>query len=444
MSYTAICAIGTAVPKYQHSQTDVARFMKNALSADAALSRRIDYLYRRSQIGRRYSCIPDYGCTEPTQFEFYPSNWNLHPFPTTQQRMVKYQTEALPLCKAAIADALNQPSAPELSEVTHLIVVSCTGFYAPGLDIHLVKGLGLSPDVQRTLIGFMGCYAAFNGLCLADSICRSAPNATVLLVCIELCTLHFQQSPAPHHLIANCIFADGAAALFCRRASFPTPSLPNPPVPFSEGKGWASPLPSPLTPLEAGHPLGTAGERGRGRGGGAGGEVRARRKAWEYDAASRSKSQSAQTGNSFVIMNSSSWIDDDSLDEMTWTIGNTGFEMRISPDIPRILDVNLMPFIQRLLKPSGLSPTDIDFWAVHSGGRSILDTVQQRLNLPAFQIADSRAVLYEYGNMSSPSVLFVLKRLLQRLQHGEHFRRCVAMAFGPGLTLEACLFEMAR
>ncbi|MBI1928761.1 type III polyketide synthase [Candidatus Poribacteria bacterium] len=425
MSYTAICAIGTAVPKYQHRQTDVARFMKNALSADAALSRRIDYLYRRSQIGGRYSCIPDYSRTDPAQFEFYPSNWNLHPFPTTQHRLEKYQTEALPLCKGAIADALNQPSAPELSEVTHLIVVSCTGFYAPGLDIHLVKGLGLSPDVQRTLIGFMGCYAAFNGIRLADSICRADPHATVLLVCIELCTLHFQQSPAPHHLIANCIFADGAAALFCRRASFPPPSLLNPPAPFprwiGEGKGWASPLPS---------------------GGGAGGEVRARRKTWEYCASSRHQSQSNQMPTSFVIVNSVSWIDDDSLDEMTWTIGNTGFEMRISPDIPRILEVNLMPFIQRLLKPSGLSPTDIDFWAVHSGGRSILDTVQQRLNLSAFQIEDSRAVLHEHGNMSSPSVLFVLKRLLQRLQHGEHFRHCVAMAFGPGLTLEACLFEI--
>jgi predicted naringenin-chalcone synthase len=357
--------------------------MKNALSADAALSRRIDYLYHRSQIGGRYSCIPDYSRIDPSQFEFYPSNWNLHPFPTTQHRLEKYQTEALPLCKAAIADALNQPSAPELSEVTHLIVVSCTGFYAPGLDIHLVKGLGLSPDVQRTLIGFMGCYAAFNGIRLADSICRSDPHATVLLVCIELCTLHFQQSPAPHHLIANCIFADGAAALFCRRASSP-PAPPSPP-------NWGGKMPT-----------------------------------------------------SFVIVNSVSWIDDDSLDEMTWTIGNTGFEMRISPDIPRILEVNLMPFIQRLLKPSGLSPTDIDFWAVHSGGRSILDTVQQRLNLSAFQIEDSRAVLHEYGNMSSPSVLFVLKRLLQRLRHGEHFRRCVAMAGGPGLTLEACLFEMAR
>ena len=221
MPYTAIRAIGTAVPKYQHRQSDVAQFMKNALRADVPLSRQVDYLYRRSQIGARYSCIPDYSRVDPTQFEFYPPDWSLSPFPTTQQRLAKYQKEALPLCKAAIADALHQPHVPDLAEVTHLIVVSCTGFYAPGLDIHLVRELGISPDVQRTLIGFMGCYAAFNGIRLADAICRTDPDATVLLVCIELCTLHFQQSMARQHLVANCIFADGAAAAFLKSAPMP-------------------------------------------------------------------------------------------------------------------------------------------------------------------------------------------------------------------------------
>jgi predicted naringenin-chalcone synthase len=339
--------------------------MKSMLKADAALCRRIDYLYRRSQIDTRYSCIP---------IEFYVNASGQQPFPTTQQRMAKYQAEALPLCKAALADALNQPDAPNLAEVTHLIVVSCTGFYAPGLDVHLVKALGLSPSVQRTLIGFMGCYAAFNGIHLADSICGCDPDATVLLVCVELCTLHFQQSPAPHHLVANCIFADGAAAVFFKQHEL-----------------------QPASPL-----------------------------------------------NSFIIKNSLSWIDDDSLDEMTWRIGDTGFEMYISAAIAGILDVNLPGFIQRLLKPSGLSKVEIDFWAVHSGGRSILDTVQRRLDLSAFQIEDSRTVLHNYGNMSSPSVLFALKRLRQRLQNGERFRYCVGLAFGPGLTFEGCLFEIVR
>ncbi|MCZ6676127.1 MAG: type III polyketide synthase [Candidatus Poribacteria bacterium] len=364
MPYTVMQAIGTAVPQYRYRQTDIAQFMKDALGADAALSRRIDYLYRRSQIGTRHSCIP---------IEFYLTGLEPQSFPTTQDRMAQYQTEALPLCKAAIADALNQPHAPDLAEVTHLVVVSCTGFYAPGLDIHLVQALGLSPDVQRTVIGFMGCYAAFNGIRLADAICRSDPDATVLLVCVELCSLHFQRSPAPEHLIANCIFADGAAAVFFQ-------------------------CQSPLAP----------------------------------------------TPDCFLVKHSLSWLDNDSLDEMTWTIGNTGFEMYISPTIAKILDVNLPDFIQRLLKPSGLGKGTIDFWAVHSGGRSILDTVQVRLDLPAYKLEDSRTVLHDYGNMSSPSVLFVLKRLLERSLHSADFRHCVAMAFGPGLTLEGCLFEAIR
>jgi predicted naringenin-chalcone synthase len=364
-----IQAIGTATPEYRRRQSDVAAFMKKTLKADRALARRIDYLYQQSGIDARYSCIPDYGLTDPAQFQFYPPAWDLSPFPTTQQRLTKYQAESLPLCLAAIANALNQPNAPNLQAVTHLIVVSCTGFYAPGLDVLLVKTLGLSPQVKRTLIGFMGCYAAFNGMRTADVICKSDPEATVLLVCVELCSLHFQNRVERAHLISNCIFADGAAAAFFKRKA-PDPTAP-----------------------------------------------------------------------SLVIANDLSWIDDDSLNEMTWLIGDAGFEMHISSTVPEILQANLPKFIQRLLQPAGLEPDDIGFWAIHPGGKSILERVQKCFDLPDHKLKDSRAVLREYGNMSSPTVLFVLKRLYQRLQRGEDFRRCVAMAFGPGLTFEGCLLQ---
>lgn len=373
MQSTQICAIGTAVPKYGYRQQQVAAFMKRVLDADAVLSRRIDYLYHRSQIDTRYSCLADYGCAEPRQFEFYPPNWCLEPFPTTQQRMVKYRAEALPLCLEAIADAQCQPKAPELKTVTHLIVVSCTGFYAPGLDIDLVKTLGLSPNVQRTIVGFMGCHAAFNGLRLADSICRTDSTATALMVCVELCTLHFQRSKSRHHLVSNSIFADGAAVVFFTAQSQAERSLPV-----------------------------------------------------------------------LTIRHSVSLLDDDSLGEMAWTISDTGFEMQISPDIPRILNVNLPDFVLRLLKPNRLVRNEVDFWAVHPGGPAILDAVQQCLEIPTHKMADSRTVLQNYGNMSSPSVLFVLKRLCERLALGESSRYCAAIAFGPGLTLEGCLLEVCQ
>ena len=361
MAKTAIRAIGTALPPYQHGQTDLARFMKNVLGADRALSRRIDYLYHRSQIHTRSSCIP---------LEFYPSGSDSESFPTTQERMGKYQEEALPLCQDAIADALNQLHAPDLSEVTHLIVVSCTGFYSPGLDVHLVKALGLSPDVERTFVGFMGCHAAFNGIRLADYICRSDPAATVLLVCVELCTLHFQPSRHVEHLIANCIFADGAAAAFF--------------------KG----------------------------------------------------SRSQREGNDLIVRDSLSWIDDDSLGDMTWKIGDSGFEMYVSLTVAKIIETNLSGYIGKLLGPSATTVAEVDFWAVHPGGRSIIDAVQGRLDLSPCLLEDSRAVLHDHGNMSSPSVLFVLKRMLGRLHDGEDFNHCVALAFGPGLTLEGCLFTI--
>lgn len=130
---------------------------------------------------------------------------------TTAQRMEAYEADAPELgteaAMRALADSGMQPS-----EITDLIVVSCTGFSAPGLDVELVRRLGLRPDVRRCLIGFMGCFGGIVGLRQAGNICRAEPNATVLMVCVELCSLHLRDDTSDENLVASALFADGAAA----------------------------------------------------------------------------------------------------------------------------------------------------------------------------------------------------------------------------------------
>jgi prepilin-type processing-associated H-X9-DG protein len=209
MSY--ITAIGTAVPEFRFDQSTICRFMESTMArGDEHTRRKIKAVFRASGIQSRHSVLDDYGRTE--SFTFYPNN--LHdPFPGTERRMKIFRDHSLPLSKSAVMNMMHSHPELKLAEVTHLIVVSCTGMYAPGLDIDLVKALPLSPNVQRICIQFMGCYAAFNALKIADAICRNTPHQKVLIVCTELCSIHFQQRPSDDNLLANALFADGSAAM---------------------------------------------------------------------------------------------------------------------------------------------------------------------------------------------------------------------------------------
>ena len=209
-SRSAVFAIGTAVPGAARAQSDLVAFMKRAHGADPRLARRLEVLYRRSGIAQRHSCLEDYG-RDPAAFTFYPREWLGSP-PSTAARMAAYRAAALPLARAAAERALARRPGLAPQAVTHLIVTSCTGFYSPGLDVDLVTALGLSPQVARTLVGFQGCHAGVSSLRLADAICCGDPQAVVLVVCVELCTLHFQIEPSDDNLLANSLFADGAAA----------------------------------------------------------------------------------------------------------------------------------------------------------------------------------------------------------------------------------------
>ncbi|WP_348614350.1 type III polyketide synthase [Kocuria rhizophila] len=252
------------------------------------------------------------------------------------------------------------------ADVTHVVTVSCTGFFAPGPDVRVAKDLGLPADVKRVHLGFMGCNAAFPALQTAATACRADPDAVVLVVCVELCTLHLHVRNDPDTVMGNALFADGAAAAVVTARDVAVPGAALELVDFE----------TTLAPV---------------------GE-----------------------------------------DELAWSLGDEGFEMILGTYVPRIIDDHVTDALAPLLRRTGLSVADIPQWAVHPGGRSILDKVESRLGLSAEQMAPSRAVLRDAGNMSSATILFVLARLLQTGTPGH----VAAMAFGPGLSIESALLRL--
>lgn len=362
--HTVLEAIATANPPFQLSQADALTFMSQLEDISPPVRARIAKIYASSGIDCRYTCIQDY-LIDPANFSFFPNNWQLAPAPGSQARNQLYQSYAPKIAKSAATQAIQQAKL-EPTSVTHLIIVSCTGFSAPGLDVQLIQQLGLRTDIDRTLIGFMGCYGAFNGLKTAHAICQSNPNAHVLLVCVELCTLHLQVEDSLESVVINALFGDGAAAAI-------------------------------LSPQS-----------------------------------------SSDAAGKLAYVDGYSLLAEDTLDLMNWTIGDTGFLMNLSPQVPKAIAQHLPAYLTTLLDRHSLAESAIDFWAVHPGGRLILDQVQDLLQLADGTLQASYGVLRQYGNMSSGTILFVLKQILAeqtKLENG------IAMAFGPGLTIEGCLFQ---
>lgn len=362
-----INAIGVAVPVTGHSQVQLADFMANALQLDEPARRRMTALYRQTKISRRYSVLTDYGVSNG-QFTFYPNTSDLEPFPSVGKRMEVYRREALPLALRAVRACLADYPAFSLPSITHLVVVSCTGFYAPGPDIDLVEALGLPGTTQRLLIGFMGCYGAFNGLKTADAIVRADARANVLVVCVELCTIHFQKSDDPANWLANALFSDGAAAV-----------------------------------LVQGRP---------------------------------------RANQSFAMQSFHCDLLPEGRNEMAWMIGNHGFEMVLTPNIPNIIRHHIGAMLHGILDRNELTVADVDYFALHPGGRRILDLIESELALDRTKTHHAYDVLHEYGNMSSSTVLFVLKAIWDELAESAFAgcgKRIAGVAFGPGLTLESML-----
>src|SRR3954467_12166144 len=165
-----------------------------------------DRMAERSGISHRYSFLePDPGGDVVDTEGFYRRG----AFPDTAARMKKFEACAPGLAAEAAEKLL---MGEDRSRITHVIVTSCTGLSAPGIDLELVERCGLPSHVERTMVGFMGCYAAINALKLARHIVRSEPQARVLAVNLELCTLHLHETDDIEEILSFLLFADGCAA----------------------------------------------------------------------------------------------------------------------------------------------------------------------------------------------------------------------------------------
>ena len=361
-----ITSIGTATPPHLLRQSTIAEFMIRAMELGDDDARKLLVLFRASGIETRYSVLDDYGKTEG--FHFYENAPGMEPFPTTKRRLELYRRHALSISVEAVLNCLTSLVDFRKDSITHLIVVSCTGMYAPGLDIDLVKALGLSSSIERTSINFMGCYAAFNALKLAASACSSRPDAKVLIVCTELCSIHFQKENTDDNLLANALFADGAAAVL---------------VEPSRREGLS-------LQLESFHcELATEGEH-----------------------------------------------------DMTWTVGDLGFEMRLSSYVPEVVRSGIKNLTRSLLAKIQQNFSDVAYFAIHPGGKKILEAIENELGLTKEQNKYSYEVLKKFGNMSSPTVLFVLHEVCKNLKVTDNGKRILSFAFGPGLTLESMVLRI--
>jgi predicted naringenin-chalcone synthase len=357
MSFT-LYGLGTALPPGHLTRDEglaAARVLGGAALADAPW---LPAIYAHCGIDTRYQVIGRSVLrdvltgTRESGSPFLPAD-DAPDGPTTGERMKIYAAEAPKLAVRAGRVALDEAGF-DPAAITQLVSVSCTGFVAPGVDLALIRELGLRPTVERTHVGFMGCHGAINGLRVANAY-ASNPAARVLLCAVELCSLHYHYGWQPDKVVANALFADGAAAVV----------------------GMAD--------------------------------------------ADTSRWRVAATGSCLIP---------DSAKVMGWVVGDHGFEMNLSKKIPDLIAQHLRPWLTSWLSDNGLSLEQVGSWAVHPGGTKILAAVGEGLELPPAALAPSWAVYAAHGNMSSPTVLFILDRLRQ----ANAARPCVMLGLGPGLV----------
>lgn len=357
MTIAHVNRIGTAVPEHDIHQTFIG-FVDLTLP-DARSRRLFQRMAQKAAIDHRYSCLQPGDRLEiaADRAGFYGRNR----FPGTAARMARFAADAADLTTQAVAGLALRDD--ETAAITHLVLASCTGFTAPGLDQQLVDRLGLDPSVERTAIGFMGCAAAVNALRVAHHIVRSEPDARVLVINIELCTLHLQETPELDKILTALLFGDGCTAAL-------------------------------VSSDEAGIAL------------------------MDFKAVTIPGTQNL----------------------LTWDIGDQGFEMHLSGEVPSQISRALRHEVSRNDEGifRGSRPEEIDLWAVHAGGRTVLDAVEHGLSLDGEALRWSRGILREFGNMSSATLMFVLDRMMRTVtEQAQGF----GMAFGPGLVAETFRFR---
>jgi predicted naringenin-chalcone synthase len=361
-----IVSIGTAVPAFGTKQSVILDFMHEAY-ADQTASRKLNLLFHHSGIETRYSAVPDFAKRKGDLF--FAANQSP---PMVEARLKVFKEQAPPLALSAITNAVEGLGVSSSDfGFTHLITVTCTGLYAPGLNAELAEHLHLPTDISHTAINFLGCNAAFHALKIGDMIASIHDDAKVLIVCIELCTLHFQPKNNHDNLLSNTIFGDGAAAVIITSNAY----------------------------AEAHHYPGLS-----------------------------------TNGFYSLLLPRGKHL-------MGWNITSVNFEMILDAQVPEFIGEEIDDLMTKVKKRFNMETDSVHHWAIHPGGKKILDTIKKQLKFPDATLQTSYKVLNDYGNMSSPTILFVLNEILaSQLKPGE---TVFAIGFGPGISIETGLFTYA-
>lgn len=366
---TYIINISAKTPDYRYAQSELVGPLQSIFESGSAARRKLPVLCGKSDIAFRHSVLSDFN-GHPGEDKLYDFKTDKKEMPHVGKRMQAFRALSLPLAETTVLDLMERTPACSLDEITHVIAVSCTGLSAPGMEILIPERLQMKKQVQRFGVNFMGCYGALHGMKIADMICKTQPDSVVLMVCVELCTLHLRNDMTDDNLLSSSLFGDGAAAvLFTNRP----------------GKGDRA-----LEMLDFNN---TVIEKGR--------------------------------------------------CDMEWQIGIDGFQMKLSAGIPKHVEQNLKTFFLESLKKSGLRAEAIRHYAIHPGGKRILEAFAKSLGLDSVDLWASFTILRNFGNMSSPSVLFVLKELWDNKVDTTSEEHIFTAAFGPGLTIEAAFLKTA-
>lgn len=365
---SCISAIGIANPPFKISQQAIYPFMVKAFDLKSNDALRLKKIYDQSGIDFRYSVLQDFNSLDGSNPSFFKDSPD-QAFPGTRERLLIYEKWAADIgCKAAM-NCFVQMGNDIADKITHIITVSCTGMHAPGLDIELVELLKLSKSTERTCINFMGCYGAINALKTADYICRADKNAKVLVVSVELCTLHFQKINTLDNWVSNSLFSDGAAAVIIENTD-----------------------------------------------------------------------NRLSTRKCMILENFYTEFVPEAKNDMGWLIGDFGFEMKLSSKVSKHVKNHIKDICEKLMRKLDLTLNDLTEYAIHPGGRRILEAAEEALNISSEYNQYSYETLRDFGNMSSATILFVLHKIMLKSDNLSG-KRILGAAFGPGLTVETMLLK---
>ena len=357
-----ISSLGVANPDFRYGQAELVNFMARVHNLDEGEKQSLVALYRATGIHYRYSVLKDFQMNG--HYDLYRIKDNGIPVAGTKIRMETFRDEALKLSIKAINNCT-----PSLKgeNITHIITVSCTGFYTPGLDYDIIREFGLNPGIERYNINFMGCYAAINALKAGWNICNASKDANVLIVCTELCSIHLQKDPTDDNLLANAIFGDGSAAVII-------------------------------------------------------------------------KAEKPHDRQALELKEFFSDIIPAGIEEMAWQITDFGFQMQLSQYVPDIIRDGIGNLSKELFHK--INKDQVRHFLVHPGGKKILKVVEEHFGITKSMNSYAHEVLRDHGNMSSPTILFVIKKFLDNIKSAQKGDNALALAFGPGLTLESALMEV--